>query len=67
MEKLIAIMQEDSTNNGGQKAIRDIHEIMGWLKHPSVALRKLRRSFLKNSRLKVWFAKWVFGLLGCVV
>jgi hypothetical protein len=48
MEKLIAIMQEDSTNNGGQKAIRDIHEIMGWLKHPSVALRQAATVFFKE-------------------
>ncbi len=45
LEKLIAIMQDDATQNNGQQAYRDIHEVLSWLKSPSVPLRKAASQF----------------------
>lgn len=47
LEKLISIMQDDSIS-GGQEAYRAIHEVLTWLKHPSVPLRKASIQFFSE-------------------
>lgn len=45
LERLIAIMQDDATQNNGQQAYRDIHEVLSWLKSASVPLRQAASQF----------------------
>jgi hypothetical protein len=48
LDKLVALMQDDATNNGGKQTLHDIHEILSWLKSSSLALRQAAIQFFKE-------------------
>lgn len=64
LDHLISAMQDDSTRNGGKSIYRDVHEVLSWLNHPSVPLRKASNEFFKDftvanllKQISVWPAR----------